>query len=54
MVDALYTAVPNAKISYNASVPDLTHTGVYDLTILYTWGGTGAVMSTTLTTTLTL
>lgn len=54
LVNSLYTDLALAKITYLVSVPDLTHTGVYDLTITYTWGGVGAVTSTTLLTTLTL
>ena len=45
MANALYTDLPNAKINYNVSVPDLTHAGIYDLTVLYEWGGAGQVTS---------
>ena len=54
MVDKYYTDLPNAKINYNVSVPDLAQVGVYNLSVLYQWGGSGQVMSTTLAMVLTL
>jgi hypothetical protein len=54
MINQLYTQLPNAKITYNVSIPDLAHTGVYNLVVTYTWGGTGAVTSATVPLILTL
>jgi hypothetical protein len=46
--------LPSAKVNYNVSIPDLAHTGIYNIVITYTWGGTGAVTSATRPFTLTL
>lgn len=52
MVNALYTDLGSAKIVYHISVPQMTHIGLYNLSILYQWGGDGTVMSSTITFTL--
>ena len=47
MVNQYYTVLPNAKINYHCSVPDIIQVGIYDLTVLYEWGGYGQVTSAT-------
>lgn len=54
IVNQYYQVLPSAKIQYNVSVPNLAHAGVYDLTVLYKWGGVGNVVSSMVPFTLTL
>jgi hypothetical protein len=54
MTNQLYTSLSAAVVTYNVSIQDLTLTGVYNLVATYTWGGTGAVMTSSVSFTLTL
>ena len=54
MNNSSYLDLPAAKINYNVKTADLTSTGVYNLSVTYTWGGAGADTSTVVSFTLTL
>ena len=53
ITNQLYTALPSV-IDYHSSVPDLTHVGIYNLAVTYSWGGFGADTTATLAFTLEL
>ena len=53
-VNVLIADAANSIITYNVATQDTTHAGVYDITITWTWGGTGADLTASHSFTVTL